>query len=154
MDNTIIIKKIITHIQKIDNIIAKYPNRITQLPALRGYLQSVLNSKQRDKINYKEITFSKLKQIADSFTWELYNYSDDNNPCNNLHHKYINIERKVAKKQTNAIMFDNHSWLYWSKAENYTFSKYLYNNVDIILTIKEKDIPFMGYHLRPITNTN
>lgn len=38
-------------------------------------------------------------------------------------HKYIAKRRSIIKQQTNAIMFEGGSWLYWEKANNYRFFK-------------------------------
>lgn len=34
-------------------------------------------------------------------------------------HKFLNQERKIAKMQTNALMFENKSWLYFPKAPQF-----------------------------------
>jgi hypothetical protein len=34
-------------------------------------------------------------------------------------HKYLNVPRKIAKLQTNAIMFEGGSWLHFGKASDW-----------------------------------
>ena len=97
-------------------------------------------------------SFTEIKKTADKYSWELYMFSNEGIPTKNLHHKFLNTTRKVEKLQTNAIKFEGGSWLYFPKAEAVKIDKYLNNDTDIILTIKEDNFPVLGYHLRPLNN--
>jgi hypothetical protein len=56
----------------------------------------------------------------------------------NQQHKALNVPRKVAKMQTNAVMFEGGSWLYFDKASNWSFADGLatYTDAYIELTYK------------------
>ena len=97
-------------------------------------------------------SFTAIKKEADKYTWELYCFSNSGLPQDNQHHKFINQIRKVEKLQSNAIKFEGGSWLYFPKADCVTIEKYLYNDNDVIIKLKEEGFPILGYHLRPINN--
>lgn len=98
----------------------------------------------------KQISYTELKKQGDKYTWQLYIYSKSGLPTDNEHHKFLNIERKVEKLQTNAIKFEGGSWLYFPKVNCIKIDKYLYNGNDLCLTITESGFNVLGYHLRKI----
>ena len=97
---------------------------------------------------------AQLKKEALNYSWELYCFNSSGIPTEkNNPHNFLNITRKVEKIQTNGLYFEGGSWLDFPKASQCTFSKYLNNNVDTILTIKagcDKYPLFLSYHLRRV----
>ena len=97
------------------------------------------------------LSYAQLKKNANEYTWQLYMYNLLGIPTDkNMPHKFLNINRNVEHMQSNAIRFEEGSWLYWPKASAVTLTKYLYNDTDIVMTIREKDCPVLSYHLRKI----
>lgn len=47
-------------------------------------------------------------------------------------HPKLNVPRKIAKMQTNAIMFEDKSWLYFPSAKNVTFNNDLVTFNDFV----------------------
>lgn len=92
---------------------------------------------------------SELKKDAKNYTWELYKFINPETE-QNIPHKYLNVPRKIEKLQSNSLMFEGGSWLYFPKSKDISFEKYLYNDNDVIVTIKEDKFPIMSYHLRKI----
>ena len=62
--------------------------------------------------------------------------------------KLINVPRKVVKTQSNAVQFEGGSWLYWSKAGDYTCLSE--NCFKVRLNPDSTDKPaFMVYEVQP-----
>lgn len=65
----------------------------------------------------------------------------------NRPHKYLGLTRKIALAQTNAIKFDNESWLHWDKACRYRFPDDNTFMVDIGGNFNGDAQPFESYLL-------
>ena len=96
-------------------------------------------------------SIAQLKAKAKEYTWELYMFNESGIPTQPmLKHKFLNVIRKVEHTQSNSLRFEGGSWLDWPKASATTFSEYLYDKEDVIMTIKEPGFPVLSYHLRLI----
>lgn len=59
----------------------------------------------------KTLADLKRVQVGDIFTIT-YAFTDSSRP-----HKHLNVSRKIEKVQSNALMFEGRSWLYFPKAK-------------------------------------
>ena len=64
---------------------------------------------------------AELKRNAQKYTFEMFYHHWEGGilPDN---HKFKNFKRKVKILQTNAIMFEGNSWLYFTKAKDFKFT--------------------------------
>ena len=98
-------------------------------------------------------SLAQLKQDAANYTWQLYSFSFDGGKTES-NHKFRDMVRTISSVDSQQFWFNTPDHgitsMIFGKASNWSFEKYLHNDVDQIVVVNVPNGPLMRYHLRPI----
>lgn len=98
-------------------------------------------------------SLSQLKREAANYTWQLYSFSFDGGKTES-NHKFRDMVRTISSVDSQQFWFNTPGHgitsMTFGKASNWSFEKYLYNDIDQIVIVNVPNGPLMRYHLRPI----